>query len=81
MRYRLRTLLIVMTVAPPLIAFVWFNWRWVVVASLPAALAIINWMMQRSVPREIQRSVEKSIREGEALLEQRRKDREVTSTT
>ncbi len=80
MHYRLRTLLILMTVAPPLIAFVWFNWRLVVVASFLVVLVIINWIMHRSTDRPIWQSVEKSIREGEALAEQSRKKREESAT-
>jgi hypothetical protein len=79
-RYKLRTLLILMAVLPPLIAFVWFNWRLVVVASFLAVLVIINWMMHRSTERSAERatrrSVEKSIREGEAMMEQSRNKRE-----
>jgi hypothetical protein len=76
MRYRLRTLLLLMTVAPPLIAWVWFNWRPVAVVSFLAVLVIINWILHRSTPRSIRLSVENSIREGEALLEQSRKNQD-----
>ena len=44
MRFRLRTLLIVLAVAPPIIAWFWFNREWFVVASGFSVLVAFFWL-------------------------------------
>jgi hypothetical protein len=52
MRYRLRTLLIVLAVAPPLLAWSWFHWHWFVVAAtwlpLVGFFGLWYWQLRKS---------------------------------
>jgi hypothetical protein len=50
MRYRLRTLLIALAVAPPLLGWFWFNREWFIVAcgvSVVAAFFMLWYLMVR----------------------------------
>jgi hypothetical protein len=51
MRYRLRTLMIVSGVAPPAIAFLWFNWRSLLVCALIVALFALWFWVSLSLAR------------------------------
>jgi hypothetical protein len=71
MRYRLRTLLIVLALGPPMLASVWFN-RWQVLSAMAfvPVIVLILWLIERSADRVAAQSLEQSMRKGEALLAQ-----------
>ncbi len=53
MRYRLSTLLILLTIGPPLIAFVWYAW-WVMVLfasviAVGAVYVVVSYLLARLV--------------------------------
>jgi hypothetical protein len=53
MRYRLSTLLILMTIGPPLIAVIWYAWwvllSFVLVVAVGTAYVVVSYLLARLV--------------------------------
>jgi hypothetical protein len=51
MRYRLRTLLLLTAVVPPMTAFVWFNWRLLLITLVCGALLAAWFWISYAIAR------------------------------
>ena len=51
MRYRLRTLMIVSGIAPPTIAFLWFNWQPLLIFAVVVGLLSLWFWISLSIAR------------------------------
>ena len=51
MRYRLRTLMLVTAVVPPTTAFIWFNWRLLLITVVCLAVVGVWFWVSYSIAR------------------------------
>ncbi|HEY2415149.1 MAG TPA: hypothetical protein VGI40_23090 [Pirellulaceae bacterium] len=51
MRYHLRTLMLVTAVVPPATAFVWFNWRLLLIALVCSGLILAWFWLSYAIAR------------------------------